>query len=119
MIGDRNYHVVPLPTISKHIRERGFDHIGLIAKKMSNISNYIYDPVLMRANKTVQVGASVEKRKKQAAEAYKVCGEIDSNAEYLLIDDVWTSGSSMMAAYEKIFQAGARKISIAVIAKTV
>ncbi len=118
VIGE-GYNIVPLPTISEHIRKRGFDHISLISKKIARISNNKYDPVLGRKNHTVQVGTSSEKRKKQASEAYEIVGKINPDVNYLLLDDVWTSGSSMLAAYEKIFQAGARKISIAVIAKTV
>ena len=76
--------VVPLPTINKHIRERGFDHIGLIAKK----TGWRVEKLLKRRNKTVQVGASAEMRKKQAATAYRIAGKIDPKAEYLLMDDV-------------------------------
>lgn len=74
--------------------------------------------MIERANNTVQVGASNEKRKVQAKEAYIVSQKLNPLKTYILLDDVWTTGSSMMAAYEKIFQAGARKIVIAVIAKS-
>ena len=113
-IGDFSGMVVPLPTISKHIRERGFDHIGLIAKK----TGWKVAKVLKRANKAVQVGATAEMRKKQAATAYRTCGVIDPEIEYLLLDDVWTTGSSMLAAYDVMQKAGARKISVVIIAKT-
>ena len=106
--------VVPLPTISKHIRERGFDHIGLIAKK----TGWKVATVLKRANKAVQVGATAEKRKKQAMTAYRVSGMVDPEKEYLLLDDVWTTGSSMLAACSVMQKAGARKISVGIIAKT-
>ena len=74
--------------------------------------------MIERANNTVQVGASNEKRKVQAKEAYIVRQKLETLKTYMLLDDVWTTGSSMMTAYEKIFQAGARKIVIAVIAKS-
>ena len=44
--------------------------------------------VLKRVNKTVQVGATAEKRKKQAMTAYRVSGMVDPEKEYLLLDDV-------------------------------
>lgn len=113
-VGSFDGVVVPLPTINKHIRERGFDHIGLIAKK----TGWRVEKLLKRRNKTVQVGASAEMRKKQAATAYRIAGKIDPKAEYLLMDDVWTTGSSMLAAHDMLQKAGAEKISVVVIAKT-
>ena len=107
--------VVPLPTISRHIRERGFDHMGLVAKKLAKKRGWEYAPVLMRVNKTVQVGADEKTRRKQAGEAYAVETELDSEATYLLIDDVWTTGASMMAAAEKMQEAGAKRLAMAVL----
>lgn len=105
--------IVPLPTIQRHIRERGFDHIGLVAKKM----RMPVEKVLVRNKNTVQVGASREERASQAKEAYRAL-EIDSSKNYLLLDDVWTTGSSMMAAAQKLREAGAKKIGIAVVARS-
>ena len=105
--------LVPLPTIPRHIRERGFDHIGLVARKMRlPVAN-----VLVRSKNTVQVGASREERAKQAGEAYRALA-VDLNKRYLLFDDVWTTGSSMMAAMQKLREAGAKKIGIAIIARS-
>ena len=57
-------------------------------------------------------------RKKQAETAYKLNGIVDPEQEYLLMDDVWTTGSSLLAACDVLQKAGARKISVIVIAKT-
>ena len=62
--------------------------------------------MIERANNTVQVGASNEKRKVQAKEAYIVRRKLDPLKTYMLLDDVWTTGSSMMAAYEKNLPGG-------------
>ncbi len=80
---DDSYTLVPLPTISRHIRERGFDHIGLICKKMG----MPVEKALVRRKNTVQVGASVEERREQAKTAYGL-GKIDVDKRYLLVDDV-------------------------------
>ena len=64
--------VVPLPTIRKHIRERGFDHTLRLAEELARRRNFVMSPVLKRINKTVQVGADEETRKKQAEQAYAV-----------------------------------------------
>jgi len=108
-----DFVLAPLPTIARHVRERGFDHVGLIAKKMK----MPVARVLVRNKNTVQVGASREARKRQAGEAYRAL-EVDPDEKYLLLDDVWTTGSSMMAAMQKMREAGAKKIGIVVIARS-
>ena len=73
----------------------------------------------MRANSTVQVGASAEQRARQAQEAYVVKPGFDPDKRYILLDDVWTTGSSMLAAAQKLRSCGAQWVDILVIAKTV
>ena len=107
--------VVPLPTIARHIRERGFDHMELICQKLARKRGWRYQKVLDRVNNTVQVGASKEERQRQAMLAYKVNQIIESSATYLLVDDVWTTGSSMIAAEKILKTAGAQRIVAAVL----
>ena len=103
--------IVPLPTIRKHIRERGFDHTKRLAEEFGKSRGLKVSEVLMRVNKTVQVGADEETRERQAAEAYKVDMEkFDPNETYLLLDDVWTTGASMRAAAKKLREAEAKRI---------
>ena len=62
------------------------------------------------------MGADKTTRELQASEAYAVSENIDPQTTYLLVDDVWTTGSSMKAATKKLQQAGALKIAGAVLA---
>ena len=112
-------YIVPLPTIGKHVRERGLDHTNLIAKQLTKKrSNFHLSRVLIRTNNSVQVGANRESRIEQAKHAYEINPKIKINPEatYLLFDDVWTTGASMLAAKKKLQQAGAQKIIISVLA---
>lgn len=70
----------------------------------------------MRAADTVQVGASVAERKAQAEKAYVVEGEVESGIDYLLLDDVWTTGATMQAAVKALREAGAERVCGAVVA---
>ena len=85
---DADMKVVALPTIQKHIRQRGFDHMGKLAKCLAQRNGLEIAKALERGNNCVQVGADVEKRREQAKTAYMAKGGIDVNANYLLIDDV-------------------------------
>ena len=118
----REVAVVPLPTIGKHIRERGFDHTLLLAKELARRRGWKVERVLTRKNKTVQVGANEEARKRQAKSAYEVVGgcksgslRLNGQKTFLLIDDVWTTGASMEAAILAIKKAGASCVASAVL----
>ena len=109
--------VVPMPTISRHIRERGFDHTYRLAKKLASRRGWEFLPVIKRINRTTQVGQNEEMRERQAAEAYKVFEEVSSDKTYLLLDDIWTTGATMRSGAEVLVEKGARKVVGAVICK--
>lgn len=100
--------IVPLPTIRKHIRERGFDHTLRLAEVLAARNGWKCHQLLVRAMNSVQVGMSAEKRQEQAKRAYelKFGAKIDQNATYILLDDVWTTGASMRAGAEILKAAG-------------
>lgn len=99
--------VVPLPTIGRHVRERGFDHTLALARYLAKRRGWRCERVLGRAADTVQVGTKAAEREAQAARAYEVVSIIDPEMRYLLLDDVWTTGASMRAAAEVLCAAGA------------
>ena len=111
----RRIVLVPLPTIRKHIRERGFDHTlrlcfeleNFLQKRLDDFGISVeYQDLLVRKNKTVQVGKEKKERMKQAEKAYGIRDgvKIESKTLYILVDDVTTTGASLAAA-KKILQA--------------
>ena len=122
--------IVPLPTIRKHIRKRGFDHIFEISLELSKNSGFKVAPLLSRARETIQVGQNGKVRRLQAREAFALdkkifCNIFSENPSsrdllsrpILIIDDVWTTGASMKSASFILRSAGLQNIYGVVIAK--
>jgi len=121
--------LVPMPTSRKHVRERGFDHMNLLAKYIERGSDGLVKRVrlLERAKDTVQVGTSGKIRRTQAKEAVKLnlkyCNKNGQfTAEYrkanvVLIDDVWTTGASMVEAGKILKKAGINSLFALAITK--
>ena len=80
--------LVPLPTIGRHIRERGFDHTRVFVRQLARLRRVKYAQLLIRGNNAVQVGSSADKRKEQAKTAYVLKGDISRDKYYILVDDV-------------------------------
>ena len=111
--------IIPLPTIDRHVRARGFDHTKLIAKHLVKLRKpyCTTQSLLIRTKDTTQVGTNRSTRINQATSAYTIASntKIDPQTTYILLDDVWTTGASMRACVKKLQQAGATKIIIALL----
>ncbi len=110
--------VVPIPTASSRVRRRGYDHAQLLAREVARMHNWEYQRLLRRRHGDRQVGSTRSERMKQAAGAFELSGPLDlESVNILLIDDVTTSGATLMAAAQLLSKAGAKQVNAAVAAK--
>jgi competence protein ComFC len=105
-----------IPTVSSHIRQRGYDHARLIAREFAKIRRLPCRAALSRATNSKQVGASRSARVQQAKHAFAP-HSVDTSKTYLVIDDIFTTGSTMKYASKVLLDAGAQDVYIAVIAR--
>ena len=91
----------------------------MLARKLAKLRGYEVERLLTRKNDYVQVGASKNDREKQARSAYEINGRVNTNRNYLLLDDVYTSGNSMKNAERILRENGAQNIYKIVLAKEV
>lgn len=112
----KNIIIVPIPLHKDKERERGFNQAALLAK---NLGIPINADVLMRAKATPPQARTHSRRERQAQikNAFRVINK-DTLAEknILLIDDVATTGATLVEAASTLKKAGAAKIYAAVLA---
>lgn len=109
--------IVPVPTIASHIRQRGYDHTVLIAKRLAKLRSLPYQHLLEHIGGTSQRGADRKTRLHQAKAAYRARGQLDTQNTYLLIDDIITTGATMQYAAKALKDAGAKEVWVAAIAR--
>lgn len=110
--------IVPVPTAANRKRQRGYDQSVLIAKEISNYLRMPYLAALLRLGQTRQVGASREQRLSQLANAFVVRWPLlVKNSTILLVDDVTTTGATLVTAAAALSTAGARTVTAAVFAQ--
>ena len=107
--------LVPIPTIAKHIRARGYDHMALITQELARVRGLAHSTSLKRATTTVQQGANRRKRQEQARAAFTVRSVVKGK-RYLVIDDISTTGYTLEYAARTLREAGASDVWVVAIA---
>lgn len=110
--------VTNVPTIPKNVRTRGYDHAALVARELARLRGLPYRQLLRRQSNDIQLGATRAMRVKQARRAFSSVGGAMPEC-VLLIDDVYTTGSTISYAAKTLREAGVREVWVAVIARQV
>lgn len=105
---------VPVPTIAKHKRVRGYGHAERIARKLALLRGCDTAPLVERRAQYVQHGATRRQRYKQAARSYVVRSKLDPERTYVIVDDVYTTGATIAAVSDALSEAGAENVWVAV-----
>ncbi len=111
--------VTYVPTSSRHVRQRGFDHAKLIAQNLGRIRKFPVATLLARNNTVQQHGATRSDRTTQLKGAFRTVNtHLIEGADILLADDVLTTGATVEACTKALRVAGARSVSAVVFART-
>ncbi len=107
--------IVPVPPRKAVVAERGWDHVALVAKGLRTMGFRIANP-LCRAPSLQQKHLGLAERRSNAARAYALAPEANVPAEIVLLDDVFTSGSTADACSRALKGGGARAVAFVAIA---
>ena len=100
--------VMPIPLSQKRKRRRGYNQADLFGKRFAELCGLDYDAKkLVRIRHTApQKQLSVQERKNNLKNAFKINGNVVNLKRILLIDDIYTTGSTIDAAALVLKQSG-------------
>ena len=117
----KNYIIIPIPLHKNRLKERGFNQSEIISKIISEKLNLnIKNNILTRLKETKPQAElkNWEERKENLKNSFSINNSEEiKNKNIILIDDVYTSGSTINEAVKSLRGAGAKKIITFVVAK--
>jgi len=115
-----NSLIIPVPVHSKRLLTRKYNQASLLAKYLAAEINLKYsNNALKRVKHTPhQTGQSAKIRKKQLDKAFLADSKLIKNKDIILIDDVFTTGSTVNLCAQELKEKGAKSIKVLTIAYT-
>ena len=112
--------IIPVPIHYNRKVVRGYNQSALIAKNLANKLNVIYEEkvLLKRVNNKPQSTKNKEARKENVIGVYYTKNEYKIiGKKILLLDDIYTTGSTVNECSRVLKLAGAKKVDVVTIAK--
>lgn len=104
---------VPIPLHARRLRERGYNHAKLLADGLSAKLNLPVLELLQRTRATKsQFGLKLKDRKENLQNAFIISPNtpITQHPNVLLVDDILTTGSTLLEAVRILKRNGAKKV---------
>ena len=111
--------LVPVPLGKNRLKERGYNQVALVARPLAIEIGLDYAPsALWKARETrSQVGLTISQRKDNVDGAYQADARAVKNKSVVLMDDVATTGSTILACTHALLSAGAKEVYAITIAR--
>lgn len=114
--------ILPVPLHKKRLLFRRYNQSALIAKELSRLSHIPYNPFLLirKKNTPSQGTLSKKNRQKNVKNAFETPPKFLKNVKksnILLIDDVYTTGSTVSVCALSLQKAGVSEITVLTVAR--
>ncbi len=115
----KQFWVCPLPLHATRQNWRGFNQTELLAKEFALKTNLAYLPVLARFKKTkTQKDLHKNERLQNVENCFKIFNAEDvSGRNFLILDDVITTGATLLTAVKTLKYAGANQVACITLAR--
>lgn len=113
--------VMPVPLHRQRLRQRGFNQSLFLARAVGRQWGISVEPEGLRRVRWTnpQTMLPVKERMRNVKGAFSYCGHGVKNKRVLLIDDVYTSGSTVEECAHILKQSGARQVDVLTLARTI
>jgi len=115
--GNKPIILIPVPVHPEKRKERGFNQMELIAEEISKLDTdglFLYSPDTLEKTKKTPPQMEMKERKKRKeniVDAFTVSRPENIRGKtVLVIDDVTTTGATLLEAKKTLLSAGARKV---------
>ena len=110
--------LIPVPIHPSRKRARGYNQAEVLAKEIGRNLNIPVDTTLIkRVRKTAPMkDLSVQERQNNLKKAFKICHNDVKLSTIIIIDDIYTTGSTIDAMAYELRQAGIKHIYFAALA---
>lgn len=112
--------IIPVPLYKGKERERGFNQATLLCKYIAKETNISLNIDTMTRVKNTKVMHNLTKRErlKNVENAFKIVNkEVVVNKDILLIDDIFTTGSTVNACSKELINCGAKSVTVLTFAR--
>jgi ComF family protein len=111
--------LMPVPLGKNRLKERGYNQVALVARPLAFEIGLDYNPgALWKARETrSQVGLTISQRRENVDGAYQADARAVKDKSIVLMDDVATTGSTILACTDALLSAGAKEVYAITIAR--
>ncbi len=106
--------IIPVPIHRSRLRERGYNQSYLVAREIAALVNIpASDSILLKSEETsAQKKLSRTERKNNLKNAFKLGNTALQYKRILVIDDIYTTGSTADAVSDILYEAGAESVYV-------
>ena len=106
--------LIPVPIHKERLKKRGYNQAALLAKELSKLSGYpVYDKIIRRVRNTApQKNLSRAERMKNMKRAFTISGNVVELTGAVIVDDIYTTGSTVDEMSKVLKSAGMRDIYV-------
>lgn len=111
--------LVPVPLGKARLKERGYNQVALVAAPLAGFMRWRYLPQALRRVRETrsQVGLSAAERRLNVQNAFQAQAALVAGQTVLVMDDVATTGSTLVACATALLEAGARQVYALTVAR--
>lgn len=110
--------IVPVPIHRKRYRQRGFNQAGLLSRWAAQELGVPYRPLLVRRKNTRPLsGLDPNQRAAALQQAFALKRRPPAGCHLLLVDDIFTTGTTVTSCANVLKAAGCQQVSVAVLGR--